>query len=312
MSIIRQRKGKLIRAGFIGALIVLIPCIIIASYGLSFRQKSESKKNEEVINMEVSMYRLIKNLAKDEEIKSSDLEMVLVEKDSKLTNTISLEQIIGKRCKISLTFGTIMSNDLIYNGEKLKDDIRRHKFTFVKLTEKINKGDYVDIRIFFPNGADFVILTKKKVLDFSLYNIENNTENALWIHVSEEEILRLSSAIVDGYNQSGCYIYATEYVSENQESAISNYPVSEVVKKLIETDPNIILKATNVLESSLRGEVIIDSGDILSYVHNMDVYTNARINEKDAVNVNNIYEGNNNLINENYNNHLYDEIEYLD
>lgn len=140
----------------------------------------------------------------------------------------------------------------VYEAE-ITDDMRLHKYTFIKLTERMKKGDYVDIRISFPNGADFVLLSKKQIQDISI-PLENAEENALWLYVTEEEILRLSSAVVDAFLDDGCSVYAVQYIKDEQKAAIMNYKVNDVVAQLIADDPNIVKKAENVLEWELWNE----------------------------------------------------------
>lgn len=148
----------------------------------------------------------------------------------------------------------VPESDSEYDGE-LTDDIRLHNYSYIRLTDKIEKGDYVDIRISFANGADFVLLSKKKVADIRYGQEENGVLSTLWMYVSEEEILRLSSAAVDAYINEGCSIYAIRYAKASQKQAYVNYPVNEVVRQLMDSDPNIVKKAENVQEWKLWKEL---------------------------------------------------------
>ena len=113
-------------------------------------------------------------------------------------------------------------------------------------------GDFVDVRISFADGGDFVLLSKKEIQ--AIEPLGDEGTNSLWFIVSEEELLRLSSAVVDVYLNEGCTIYAIEYVSKNQKEAVVNYVVSDLVKQLMEENPNIVEKAENVAEYSLWNE----------------------------------------------------------
>lgn len=148
----------------------------------------------------------------------------------------------------------VPESDSRYEGE-LTDDIRLHNYSYIRLTDKIEKGDYVDIRISFANGADFILLAKKKVADIRYGQEENGILSTLWLYVSEEEILRLSSAAVDAYINEGCSIYAIRYAEASQRQAYVNYPVNEVVRQLMDSDPNIVKKAENVQEWKLWEEL---------------------------------------------------------
>lgn len=162
---------------------------------------------------------------------------------------------IGKRVKLDLKKGTILSESIVYSGEKIEKDIRIHNYNYIKLTDKLRKGDYIDIRISFANGLDFIILSKKRIVDLTFSNSQEEIQNSLWLQVTEEEILRLSSAAVDAFLNEGCSIYAVQYVSEVQEAAAINYPVNEMVGKLIKLDTNIIEYAENTLQSNLRKDL---------------------------------------------------------
>lgn len=168
---------------------------------------------------------------------------------------VTAAQAAGTRLMADAAEGTRLTEDILYEGVPLTDDVRLHKYTCIKLTERMKKGDYVDIRISFANGADFILLSKKQIQDIALPGEEGGSENALWLHVSEEEILRLSSAVVDAFLNEGCSIYAVQYIQKSQNAAVMNYKVNDVVEQLIADDPNIVAKAENVLEWELWNEL---------------------------------------------------------
>lgn len=148
------------------------------------------------------------------------------------------------------------AQDKLKLQEAVEDDWRIHGFSYIKLTSQLNVGDYVDIRISFADGGDFVLLSKKKIQGIS--PLREGENEALWMVVSEEEILRLSSAVVDAYLNEGCFIYAIQYISETQKEAVVNYVVSDEVKQLMDEDPNIVKRAENVQEYSKWKEYTAD------------------------------------------------------
>lgn len=156
--------------------------------------------------------------------------------------------------KDSKQYGDIQGKELL-KQRNISNDVRLHYYTTVKLSEKLGIGDYVDIRITFANGMDFIVLPKKQIIDLSISNQDGSSLQVLWIEVSEEEILRMSSACIDINLHEGSLLYAIKYLDDMQEKAIVNYPVSEAVRKLIEYDPNIINKGENLLESPFRDEI---------------------------------------------------------
>lgn len=162
----------------------------------------------------------------------------------------------GKSLKLSLEQGCILSPAMLCSTQKAADDERLLNLSYVRLSEKMKVGDYIDIRISFRNGGDYVLLSKKKIQDIGGNSIEKETgKNALWVQVNEEEILRLASAVVDAYYQEGCDIYAIQYVSETQKAAFVTYPVNETVKELLEADPNVVTMAEGMIAENTRKEL---------------------------------------------------------
>lgn len=203
---------------------------------------------------------LVHSMKKNELLGTADLVSFEYDKETEGPYA-TVEQTVGKRLLSDTAEGTRLTENAVYEGEPLTDDVRLHKYTCIKLTEKMKKGDYVDIRISFANGGDFILLSKKQIQDIHVPE-ENESENALWLNVSEEEILRLSSAVVDAYLNEGCSIYAIQYIQKGQKAAVMNYKVNDVVEQLIEDDPNIVKKAENVLEWELWKELKGEGNDL--------------------------------------------------
>ena len=81
------------------------------------------------------------------------------------------------------------------------------------------------------------------------------------LRLNEEEILLLSSGIVDAYLHKAS-IYALKYVEPYlQREAIPTYPPSEAVLQVIRKDPNIIDMAEHALTASIRAGL---EGDLAS------------------------------------------------
>lgn len=196
-------------------------------------------------------YRIVKNIEQDEIITEDMLEAV---PSSIEQSPAQLEEILNSKAKMKLAKGILLTDSHLRSKENLSDDMRIHNFPYIRLTNQMKKGDYIDVRISFANGGDFVLLSKKKIEEISFLDTEGTKENSLWLKVSEEELLRLSSAVVDAYLNEGCKIYAIEYISETQKEAVVNYTVSSMIKKLMEDDPNITERAGNIMEWALWEE----------------------------------------------------------
>jgi hypothetical protein len=55
---------------------------------------------------------------------------------------LTMAQAEGIRLLSDTTEGTKLTEDMVYAGEPLTDDMRIHKYTCIKLTDRMQKGDY--------------------------------------------------------------------------------------------------------------------------------------------------------------------------
>lgn len=156
------------------------------------------------------------------------------------------EEDLGKIAKIDLLPSLPIFKGMI-SEEKIPDDIREEEFNMFLLSSNLKKNKYIDLRINYPNGEDYIVLSKKKIRDL---NMENNT---LWLWLNEEEILRASSAIVDAYLHKGSKLYTVIYVEPFvQKEAHITYPVNNQVLDLILDNPNIVDVAKTELTKEVR------------------------------------------------------------
>lgn len=118
--------------------------------------------------------------------------------------------------------------------DEVADDERYQHFDCVDMFVGINSGDLVDVRISFPNGEDYIVVSRKA--------IENIDEKGIVLKVNEEEILRMSSAKIDMNKYQGTRIYVVKYVNKNQKPATSYYLLNEYVLTLCEWNPNLVDK----------------------------------------------------------------------
>jgi hypothetical protein len=198
---------------------------------------------------QIKGWALNRTVAPGEKVGPEDLIQVELPKTSVPGNVLgSKDQIIGKTAKIKLDSHTLLTSALLDEGEATTDDLRNREMSFIQLPSSLQKGDVIDIRIQFPTGEDYILLSKKKVLSL--------TRPTLAVTLDEHEILSLSSAIVDAYLHKAS-IYAITYVEPGlQEKAIPTYPANGQVLKLISRDPNIIAKAENGLKNQASRDLL--------------------------------------------------------
>lgn len=178
-------------------------------------------------------------------ITADDLKSVTVPAVMLQTNVIpDKNAIIGRYTKVELQSGAPIYPAMLYEGKPIANDVRIQELQIIQLPTLLKKEQYVDVRIQFPTGEDFVVLSKKQVLQ--------REGTVLWLELNESDRLLFSSATIDAYLQ-GARLYALTYVEAGlQAAAIVNYPASSVVLDLLEQNPNLVEKATTELARRLR------------------------------------------------------------
>lgn len=136
--------------------------------------------------------------------------------------------------KINVPAGTIITKDMMYeSGEELDDTDRIQEFNMIGLPSQLKNGDYIDVRLSLPNGQDFIVLSKKKVL--------GTTTTSVWLKLNEFENSLMNNAIVESYKITGSKLRAIEYIESGmQKEAIPTYIASTDVTNSINKNPNII------------------------------------------------------------------------
>ena len=140
--------------------------------------------------------------------------------EERITNSIEIQEETVEEQRVEQTSVT--------------DDERYQHFDCVDVFTGINIGDFVDVRISFPNGEDYIVISRKEII--------NVDERGLVLRVNEEEILKMSSAKIDVGKYEGTRLYAVKYVNDRQKPAISYYLLNEYVLSLCEWNPNLVDK----------------------------------------------------------------------
>jgi len=228
-----------------------------ANEGMLAREKLEAVRREAVNEyIENNPTGLIYILASDkragEVLKDTDLVPAEIGIDYIPADAVTdIGQALGKVVRCDVRANTCVTSSLIYSEEDYPDDMRLTEYTVINLPEKLEPGQFIDIRIMFPNGLDYIVLSKKEVVD--LVHSGDGKPGKVWFYSLEEEILRMSSAIVDAGIVQGAFLYAVPYVAPDiQQAASKTYPVNSEVFVLITENPNIVAKAVTELESRNR------------------------------------------------------------
>lgn len=151
---------------------------------------------------------------------------------------------IGKIARVDISAG----QPIFYNqvGDDSIEALRETEYASVTLAKNISAGDFVDVRIMYPNGENYIVLSKK-----CIQNINTET-NDIYFWMDEEEIMLMSSGIVDCYLNEGAVLYTTKYLEDTQKNGEVDYVPSQQVMMAIKNDPNIVETAEKTLNAALR------------------------------------------------------------
>lgn len=255
---LRPRTKQFLMFFLLGLLVAFLISTIAAYFGYDYLNKLQQNK---IASMEDELTQLRQELKKQQEetvsvwiatedieagmkLDSSMLTMVQLPKDIVPVNVVPANQAIGKYTKIPVKKQTPILESMLFEEGITPNDLRSNEYRVIELPSDLNVGDFVDVRIVFPDGQDFIVMSKKKVMKLAGATV--------WHEVNELEILRMSSAIVDAYVNNAT-IYAVKYVDPYvQKAAEVTYAPNEKVLELIASDPNIIPAASVALEKRVR------------------------------------------------------------
>jgi len=258
-----QRKAR--NSFLLGMTITLIVCALIgvAVFLLLSGQDKEKEEQEGILTY---AYRLKTDVRSGEEITFDMVESVLVTEKAvplgafpsktKITNSKGKETWVdsafpsGYKSKLDLNAGTILADNLVYEGEELTNDIRYVEYNMLVLPTTIMVGDYIDVRITLSNGQDLIVVSKKEV--------KSMIGDTIGLELTEGEILMMESAIVEAYVMTASKLYAIQYIEPGmQEAATNTYTPTEAVQGLIERNPNLTTEAKTEFQNRFNADIRI-------------------------------------------------------
>lgn len=254
MNPMQRRARTSFIIGFLVALIIGALVVV----GLLLRIKSINDAKEALEALQKEVYVATTDLESGQEVTLDDFSMgtvqTVIPKDTMLdaddfefkdadgeikTRIDEDGNIIPKKMivKIDVPAGTIITKDMLQESEDLLSDTQRiQEFNMILLPSQLKNGDYIDVRVTYPNGQDFIVLSKKKVI--------GTNATSVWLKLDELEINIMNNAIVESYKATGSKLYAIEYIEPGmQKEAVPTYVVSQDIMYLINKDPNIINEA---------------------------------------------------------------------
>lgn len=143
----------------------------------------------------------------------------------------------GYYTKTTIHEGTPITKSLLM-AEPLKNSSREIDINVTHWPVGLTVGDYVDIRIAYPRGEEFLVLTHKRVNE-----INNQT---LKVTMDENEMAVWNSALAEFYiygvsgSGKGMDLYATKYIEPGvQNPSVPFYSPSKNIMNVVAVNPNI-------------------------------------------------------------------------
>ncbi len=153
---------------------------------------------------------------------------------------------IGKLSAVDIEEGSYILRSMIME-EEIEASLREEEFGMLHLNSNLKENDFVDVRILYPTGENYTVLSRARLRNLSL------EDNNCFFWLNEEEILMMHSAIVDTYLHEGSKLYTAKYVKPSvQKASTVNYDPSAQVQELIRNNPNIVEVASEKLSVARR------------------------------------------------------------
>ena len=264
------KKGK--RTLILGIIfaILIIALLVVGYFFIEGMLRDEwQAKVTEAENAVAALKRVAyvadRDIAAGEVVDASNVSLCRISSDMPVEAFME-EGSLGGRALVDIKAGTQLIKGLTTALEFENDD-REVEFKFIYSGDNIIEGDVVDVRVKFPDGSDYIVISKKRVEG-------KGEEGQIILYVNEEELLLMDAAAVDAFIYSAekyssgvadnddrytpvkmSRIYVAKYVSPTlQEAAEAFYVPGEAVLMELAADPNIVSEAKEYLSSTVRAD----------------------------------------------------------
>lgn len=242
------RKMGMIRSILKTAGLIVLGVVIGAggSFGYRLWQDAKTEKLLPVVRRTVLTVNRPVELGKI--IEETDLTEIEVEEDAIPAGAFTLpEEAIGRKTWVALKPKVLLQPEFFYETN-LELWQNTQEVEVAGLPAELLPGDYVDVRILFPSGHDYCVLSHKQVGGI------DSEKKKIVLGLTEEERVRLGSAQIDVQTYERAYLYLSIYPKAvDMPDTIVRYPVSGSVQLLYEdvAKSSIVGQERNRLEAAL-------------------------------------------------------------
>lgn len=199
-----QIKKRLINGILIGLAIGLLFIIITILIAFNIVKGYKEGTNKDFLaNYTSEVVTYTRDVVQGETITADMLQSTRVHNNTVPSGAVlSTGQAVGRIAKYNMTKNATLVSNMI--TDKITTvDARIQEISAILLPTDLVVNDYVDIRLMYPSGIEYIVLAQKQVTKIS--------GTTIWMDMTEEETLMLNSAIVDSYLTDGTKLYAVRY-----------------------------------------------------------------------------------------------------
>ena len=250
MNPMQRKTRNAFLLGFIAALI--LGGVGIAVLFMQIKGKNaEINKMREAANVAMSdVYVLTKDVRENEPVEVQPKKIPTEYAPDKAVKSLGSytdnEGELVMKAKGDFSKGTIITEDMVENDDDTTS-YRMVEYTMIALPSLLQEGDLIDIRLAFPDGGNYVVLSKMEV--------QSCTASTIWLKLTESEMLRLDEAALESYIIGGTRFYATQYVDSAQRDLYTTYVPSELVANIIKVNSTKAENEQLTSDSSQYGDV---------------------------------------------------------
>ena len=240
-----QRKSR--NSFILGVLIAVLVMGAIVAVLLLKIKNMQAKEDDRLANL-IKVYALNTDVKSGDTLDASMLVQVETDKNAAPTDAIKGTALTENSiAKIDLSKGMILTASMVAESDNpTTSDLRIQEYNMLRLESQIAQDDYIDVRLRLPNGLDYIVVSKKRVEIPQINGVDS--ENTIWIKLTEDETLAMIHAIVEAYKLEGAVLYTAKYVEPGtQEKATPTYIPSAEVVNLVTQNPNVVQEAKTAM-----------------------------------------------------------------
>ncbi len=212
VAVVKERRGKIIKkykkvkwktviiTGMVVALGITVSIAVFEYKALKQCIQVKNELEEQIASYGKAVYVAAEKLPKGTVLTEEMLCKEIRYSDVPLQEFMS-EDAVGMTLLFDVPEGTCLMNNMLFQSISTERELF---ISEVEVAEHLQTGDRIDVRIRYKNAEDYIVLADK-IME------RCGSGNGMVLHLSEEEILMLASAITDSRDFTGTRLYAAGY-----------------------------------------------------------------------------------------------------